>query len=613
MPVGWDTPQHIYLARILITKGFDAFFSKSSGISFLYSVILAIPGAMNADLFSVRILFTLLLGLGLPVSLTWMVYTFTRSMTKSTLTMLFSAAFLSIYRLSADLHKTLLSLILFVVAFTLIETSVRLTRKVGLVTVLFLLMGLIQFEFAFFAGLVLLFYLGLLWHSGYAKEKTILFTLLFPLASLLVPLYLAFPNLNQVVPFSYPVSLTPPAIYSIESVLNYPLVFLPVLGCFLVTLAAFRRPSRFSLMLLSWFSLVVGTILMSYLVPTPFAKYAQRVFFLMPTPILCAIGAEGIVHRIGRPSEHSRFDINGIKVNHILSVSIVLLLLGPSLLFAYNQSMIHQRMFISMDSYYDLTWIQKTLNSSEMKIFVIHNQNAATSYMFDNWIGAVLGLHLRYYGTIGNLLALQPTLTTDPFDFSPLWLQEIKGSGIGTIDELFQHPIIVLSSFYDYGTEDVLPFANEIHPGVFLLNSSLVLQAIYLPRIFHVAHHYEQLNGPWYLSKENWTEESLKIYVSNPDKAANISVQVSFLFGGEYSISIKYFDTTSSHSPIKLYYADQKYELINYTGSMAPLQHPFNCTIDQGISTFTISLEDLSKPFYAIIDTLEITLLKKAD
>ena len=96
--------------------------------------------------------------------------------------------------------------------------------------------------------------------------------------------------------------------------------------------------------------------------------------------------------------------------------------------------------------------------------------------MFDNWIGAVIGSHLRYYGSIEFLLLLKATPSADPFDFSSKSLKEIKECGIRTVNELLKHEIVILDSFYNYEITQSNSTLYEIYDGIFQVNSSYVFR-----------------------------------------------------------------------------------------------------------------------------------------
>lgn len=607
IPVGWDTPWHIASARILVERGLNEFLLEIKYVSFLYQMMLAAFLKLGFDIFVVRIILTVFLSITLALLYAKLTFLYTRNIKLSMLVLGICSTYVSLYRFSADLHKTLLAYVLFLGLITTLKMCNRYWTKISTFS-FFLLISLTQLEAgSFFAGILVLYQLMSVIQKRLCKKELLTNTLVI-LGGLAPAFYIAFPSLALVIPLSYPVPLVPPHMENILLLLSFPLVFLPVAGLVIVAHEA-RSEKKTELPLLTfvWSASIIILVFCSYIIPVPLAKYAQRAILLLPIPLLSGYTIQKVLSKTIIFRVFIFIRERSMNISWIIPATLLFLIVSPPLVFAYQQSTIHHRPFISRDTYNKFLWLRTNLGADEKPIFVIYNPRPEVVFMWDNWISSVWGLHLRYCGSLSFLLAMKPTPSKNFWlqQFSTDWFTELMDAGIKDDVILMSHKLVIIDDFYYSSAWELSStLMEEPFSGVFLANISDIF--FLSPKNFSFLSYYE-LTGPWYSSVEPWSQNpTLKVYLPASSGKVNVTLAVPILKDGNYSLQIRYFDSTPKHSPINVYINDTAIGTITYKGSLKPAIWEINVSLTMGTTFVTLNLEDTTKPFYVILDTLTL-------
>src|SRR5438046_2468126 len=96
--------------------------------------------------------------------------------------------------------------------------------------------------------------------------------------------------------------------------------------------------------------------------------------------------------------------------------------------------------------------------------------------LYDNWVGAIVGTHLSYLGSIDYLVQVQQTPYSNIVSrlHSAIFEKELRDVGITSRAVLLSHPIIIVADFYNpypLPTYYAIYF-NEVSKGVFVGNTT---------------------------------------------------------------------------------------------------------------------------------------------
>lgn len=596
IPVGWDTAQHLYMSRLILEGDFSTMLEMTGGSNFIPYLLVVIFSLFNVDLlFVARIFVTLLLSLLLLIVIKRIADRRFVSPSLSTLSVILTAVWISVYRLSADLHKTLISyLCLLTIAYIIDSKENNRKTKISMV-LLSLCISFSQLEVSFFLSGVLALFLLWKWIVRSPDLRNIVRTWVLVTVPM-IPAFLLAVNYSTrfiAVTITYEVPLFPPDYLNVSYALGSVLLPFAVSGIIFYLYDFVTNHSRLDF--ISFFVLVsiLGIIVPSFFVaiPTLFRKMAPRLLYLIPVPIVISDSIRKI-----------NMTIQGIWLNRrILSLKPILSggLTFVILVAAVNMplmAVVHQHPFISDQSFTELQSLSR-LNLQERVVFATFE--SATEYRDDGWVGAFIGNHYAWNGPIVYLLSgvAYPTLNDYDLSYSEKALVRLQEAGIEfpLLDP--QIDIVTTESFYGPMTQRVSELRSEVADGVYLFNSearSLLLQNYSIS----TKRPYDY-SGPW-----KFYDYAL-LETQNPLGTEFISYPVLAPSEGNFSISIVYRDSSSSNSNVNVVLDGNRIGFLNQTNAFYYKMITFYLQFEeQGVHFLRFSSVQTDVPSYISIKYL---------
>ena len=439
LPMGWDTPHYVEQANIVAAKGPIQLFAVQGPYDFVYQLLSGTIVWLGASALNLEIVLPILFSSLLPflISRLALVNNDFRFSTFATISV---PGWFAIYSLGASLHANLLGLVFIFAAIPLILKSQTIRQPRAI-------MGLILIAIASFTHIeTTLFFVGLMFIlsialSGFPKRIAIVaIAVVLPAAIIYIIHFLLLVSLTG---YSLPV-------YTLEPILFWFEIFGPLLPLAIFGLALGLRGKRTSLeslvMLWAGASILIG--LSQYLDPQTYT-FAQRAAELIPVPYLAAIG----LRRLGTLSVSRRLGrFSPAHLHRALLVASLILLVASWPISYVADAPVDQRVFLPASAYQRLQWISANMKFLSTPIFVYNDLDMnAGGYgdLYDNWVGAIVGTHLSYIGSIDYLVQVQQTPYSNIVSrlHSAVFEEELRDAGITSRAVLLSHPIIIVADF----------------------------------------------------------------------------------------------------------------------------------------------------------------------
>jgi hypothetical protein len=174
---------------------------------------------------------------------------------------------------------------------------------------------------------------------------------------------------------------------------------------------------------------------------------------------------------------------------------------------------VDQRVFLPVSGYQRLQWINANMKFSDTPIFVYNDFDlnaGGLGDLYNNWVGAIVGTHLSYIGSIDYLVQVQQTPYSNVVSrlHSAIFEKHLRDAGITNRSVLLAHPIIIVADFYNpYPLPTYYAaYFDEVSNGVFVGNT-MRLAALNNVTI-SLAASLTGSSGPWYLSRTAWRRAS---------------------------------------------------------------------------------------------------------
>lgn len=230
--------------------------------------------------------------------------------------------------------------------------------------------------------------------------------------------------------------------------------------------------------------------------------------------------------------------------------------------------------------------------------------------LYDNWVGAIVGTHLSYIGSIDYLVQVQQTPYSNVVSrlHSAIFEKQLRDAGITNTAILLSHPIIIVADFYNpyplptyYAT-----YFNQVSDGVFVGNITR-LAALNNVTI-SLAASLTGSSGSWYLNQTAWAESvnTLQIYTNSSQNNIEASFPIAIYSNGNYTFSLRYWD--GSGNDLNILLAGNVLGTITYNDTQTPLVRNF---APVRLNSGTYSVEILINqrpgiPNFAILDYLSV-------
>jgi len=156
IPVGWDTGVHMYYAKLILDGQFDIMLVKTNGNNFLPFILIALLSFFTNDIMFSRIVISVSLPMILFVVLFWTSKKLLSNLKDAILTVIICILWLTTYRLSSDLHRTMIAFICIIPIFYLHTIENPTLKNRILIAILIVLASFSQIEVTIlFGGTVL--------------------------------------------------------------------------------------------------------------------------------------------------------------------------------------------------------------------------------------------------------------------------------------------------------------------------------------------------------------------------------------------------------------------------------------------------------------------------
>ena len=568
LPMGWDTPHYIEQANIVAAKGPIQLFAVQGPYDFVYQLLSGTIVWLGASAVNLEIVLPILLSSLLPFLISRLALV-NNDFRFSTFATIAVPGWFVIYNLGASLHANLLGLVFILAATPLILKSqtIRQPRAIiGLVLIATASFTHIETTL-FFVGLMFILSVAL---SGFPKRIAIVAIAVVLPAAIIYIIHLL--QLVSLTGYSLPV-------YTLEPILFWFEIFGPLLPLAILGLTLVLRGKRTSLesliMLWAGASILIG--LSQYLDPQTYT-FAQRAAGLVPVPFLAAIG----LRRLGTLSVSRRLGrFSPAHLQRALLVASLILLVASWPTSYVADAPVDQRVFLSPSAYQRLQWVSANLKFLSTPIFVYNDfdTNAGgLGDLYDNWVGAIVGTHLSYLGSIDYLVQVQQTPYSNIVSrlHSAIFEKELRDVGITSRAVLLSHPIIIVADFYNpsplptyYAT-----YFNEVSKGVFVGNITR-LAAIDNVTI-SLAASITDSSGPWYHELTGWAKSvnTLQIYTNSSRNNVEAYFPIAVFSNGNYTFSLHYWD--GAGNDLNVFLAGQALGTVTYNNTQSPLTRTFD-------------------------------------
>lgn len=514
--LGWDSSGYVWEAQDLIRYG-SLHMMALWGYPQFYLHLLAFLGYITGNVIMTERVLPLLFGILLVYADYQVTFKIAKNAHVAGLAAILTVFSVNFLRILADLNRNLMALSLGMISLLLVynleNTASFLNRKYLALIALLLVMAGSHFE------TFLIFSLALVLYGFFTKDwKRIVMLALactIPVAILILffPVYF-FGYASSVVFSTRVMTLNDFVMWTGGIWMLSGFFFISALCLFHRSI---RQKDKLVLLFISYFLVIVLAISFVTLTHALPVDFAIRVLFLLPIPILSSLAVQTLANFLG----NAFMDLKAFsaRTKHALKFSLhrLLLLVLVPILIASSVFAV----FIYIDAflipYIPLSGYGKLLAASEFLRNNNLSQPVAVYYgspaiwhtsLYRNYLGAELGEHFSYYGSIENLLRLKPSelrLQDDPSlkeverYFSTLYYNELIGNWSGSIpttyghrsyitsvEILMSHPILIITpEFYN---DEVPYYIRPFHigQGIYIIPPNSVLntgEAVYGPSL----------------------------------------------------------------------------------------------------------------------------------
>jgi len=420
------------------------------------------------------------------------------------------------YRL-AGLHSNLLSIILCLLASSLfMGVSVLTYKKATLALVLLTISSFVGFEVTAFFAIIL--FLALIVSRVRNKIKYVLIGAGLVPASLLY-IYGKISRLQ----IESGLATGSGAINSDIFLFSFGFCLIPlvIIGAYLLISKEDR--CNYDYFTLIWVLLTLLLVSLNFLLPIK--NFAERSLVLFPSIFLLLPSIDKIIKN--RPT----FKKNVFKRLMGIVVGSIVITACFTAGFSYG---LYPKQFLSKDIYDELEYLQGYLEQTNSSVIFIYNINWGTVELYANWVQAIEGDVLQYYGSITDLLSLRRGY--DNSISKRLYSQ--GGFDQMNFSTLIKYKLIIIQQFY---LGDISPslqsYSTEIYKGVTIVD---------LTNLSGIPSFTESAFGLWSGSGfGNWyytkTAGTLDVY-SNDTQNPHVILNLNLPSSGVYNITLSYWD-----------------------------------------------------------------------
>ncbi len=534
--MGWDTPHYIEQANIVARQGPIQLFVVQGPYNFVYQLLSGTIVWLGASAISLELVLPIIFSALLPFLISRLALV-NNDFRFSTFATIAVPGWFAIYSLGASLHANLLGLVFVLAAIPFILQS----QAIGQPRTI---MGLVLIGIASFTHIeTTLFFVGLMFILGVALSG--------------IPKRVAIVAMAVVLPAAILYVILPLVIFGLT---------LGLRG---------KRTSLESLVMLwAGASILIG--LSQYLDPQTYT-FAQRAAELVPVPFLAATG----LRRLGmlRVSRGLGGFSPALLQRALLAASLILIVVSWPTSYVADAP-VDQRVFLPVSAYQRLQWINANMKFSDTPIFVYNDFDinaGGLGDLYDNWVGAIVGTHLSYIGSIDYLVQVQQTPYSNVVSrlHSAVFEKQLRDAGITNRAVLLAHPIIIVADFYNpYPLPTYYAaYFDEVSNGVFVGNTTRLAPLNNVT--ISLAASLTGSSGPWYVNRTAWAKSvnTLQIYTNSSQNTIEATFPIAIYSNGNYTFSLRYWD--GSGNDLNILLAGNALGTITYNDTQIALARTF--------------------------------------
>jgi hypothetical protein len=591
IPVGWDTGVHLFYTRLILDGEWALLFELTRGNNILPSFLVAIVSIpLSGNIFLSRILIALVLPIALIIVFYWLSKGIHSNPNFGALAVVVTSLWLSTYRLSADLHRTLIAYILVLPLLLFFSTGRPTNRKRAGMMLLVCIASFAQIEVVvLILGVAFLTELWRILVSRRVDRKKLLDIVAVSLG--VIPAFLiaiSYSTYFITVAITYNVPLAPLELETVFLYLGGPLIPITIYGLYSmareVTSGALERGGMVQMLSVSiFFFLIVPSFFIAE--PTIFRRMAPRALTILPTPLLVVEGARSLYEKATKTGRRTGY--RGMKIpEEAVILPIVYLIIFSAALIPF-QSSIHQKPFVNQVTMDQLKAIG-TSTSPNALVLSIMQEGQVHAYRDYGWAGALLGYNEYFNGPLAFLAAgvIYPTENPQQLSAMEVQLERMRNRGIEFPINDSNIEIAVSENLYGPLTSTEMMLAQEVGEGAYIINGQ---------DLYSLLSNYSVYGATPYGHDGDWQFDLSGGYYArliddNLTGVESITYALVAHFTGNYSLTIQYRNVQPELHGFGVQVNDTEVAVVNYWGAMDYR----NISVDLFLETRTIVFVTLS-------------------
>ncbi|MFW9829602.1 MAG: hypothetical protein ACFFEY_18655 [Candidatus Thorarchaeota archaeon] len=591
IPVGWDTGVHLYYVRLILDGRFDIMFDYTNGNNFFPFILTALLALVFNNIIIARVI----MSISLPILLLIIIYIIVKKVYKNTfyalISIIVSANWLTTYRLSSDLHRTIIAFIFIIPLFYLYnkENKNRKDRIVIFLLILFASFSQIEITILFTIAVFFLEVYRVICNKKIEKKCIINFLILL---SGIAPAFITAISKNTyfiTVSISYSVKLDPPTFEQVFMYFGGSLIFFTLIGFVILTINFFKGNFNhksliavFNIIII--FFLLIPSFIFEY--PTIFRRMSGRSITILLVPFLIVESLLWISKIISKKLELIfKFSNMKNKNRYLNPKKVAGLVVSFILISSFSISSreipiwagIHQKPFVSEKALTQLSSIMESRDSSK-KIISLMRDDQVKAYKNFGWAGLYLGYHHYFNGPSTFLAAgiIYPSVNPQQITAMDEQIKDMKDSGIFFPLSSNNIEIAIITEFYGPLTQNELKIAMEIGEGAYIINGT---------QIFQLLNNFAYYGINYYSYEGNWRFFTASDYYASLESkdiegVEEISYALLFFNSGNYSININHFNGALNTGGFSIYINETYVDQLIYWGAMDYRNFTINLEFD---------------------------------
>ncbi len=630
--LGWDTPFYVYMARLIPEVGVSGVLSRLEvgNHSFLYILILYLLELVGVDPYFSELVLPPILAVFVVILYGFIAYRyFNRSRALMVISMVFASLWVSVYRLCADLHRNLLSYVFFLVLILLIlewgeDGDFKKYAISCFLTILLMSFTLIHMTI-FFIYVFLLYIIlrKLVSRSGGLETHDIYMFILLILAIMpALYLFVTGPKFQTDVLMALHVSeaaggLSAP-VWGLRKLgmrflmysCGYVLTPFTLLGVLLIDKEILRGPiAKKNLIIMAW---ILGILMLMplWVLSYKFCQYINRVLLFFPVPILSAYGFYYSLLFMNKIFD--KFGVGWVKKGaYVLVIGFVIY---SSFITTYAEASIHLRPFVPYTLHEKLIWLRNNYEFRNIPIIVFYPHPWFTKdhvNLYENYIGAILGRHYIFVGTLTDLIRLVWTPLPEKFRYYQQYYGNfLVRDGVFDLNGLREHPIVIIDDLYIQILHEDNIFERslvyKIRDGIYIVNVSKVRSySGYGIMLFPVNVFSVNIINGEFKFEDNYSALILEGDCAN--SYANVTFMVYLEGPRNYKLFVKFYDADESLCPLIIAVNGTYIGSITYSGSGKIVMKMFEFNVDiSGSYMLTINIAGKSGHYFMKLYSIQI-------